>query len=493
MTNAGPSDASGVAIDNVLTLPVGVTVNSVTESTGTFSDPKWTIGNLTSGTSQTRTIVLTVDATTGHGAVITNTASGLVANETLVNTSDDSATETTSVVVVDKIGVSRGGNQFFFDIDGDFVFGGSDQASFFGMPGDTPVIGDWNGDGRDEIGVNRGGNRWYLDSDGNSVFDAGDQAIVFGLPGDVPVIGDWNGDGTDDLGIQRGRRFLFDSNGDDVFTAGDLDFIFGLTGDVTVIGDWNGDGRDEIGVNRGGNLWHLDSDGNNVFDAGDQTIVFGLPGDVPVIGDWNGDGTDDFGVRRDHFFYLDSDGSGVFDTGDQSIAFGMSGDVPIVGKWRDAAALPFARSFVSADSSPLARAEFVTHAPAVLRAFESERQVDSQAIRLKQSTLRLPIESASVVLPFWGTSNGPDTEWSPVPAVDFERELDDLFAKFDELDEGLLLASGSVPDSGRRHRISNRLDCGRTENCHISTSITGATDTDRRRVYVLQQPTKSIF
>src|SRR5207237_159457 len=51
--NNGPSDASGIAVSNTLTLPSGVTVNSITPSQGSFSDPSWTVGSLVSGASAT--------------------------------------------------------------------------------------------------------------------------------------------------------------------------------------------------------------------------------------------------------------------------------------------------------------------------------------------------------------------------------------------------------------------------------------------------------
>ena len=72
----------------------------------------------------------------------------------------------------------------------------------WGLPNDTPVVGDWNGDGK-------GGYRhlfssnsiWSLDSDGNSVWEGSDTSVSWGLPNDTPVVGDWNGDGKVDIGI----------------------------------------------------------------------------------------------------------------------------------------------------------------------------------------------------------------------------------------------------------------------------------------------------
>jgi uncharacterized repeat protein (TIGR01451 family) len=73
VTNAGPDDATGVSVTDVL--PAGLTYNSHTESTGTATEAggtiNWTIGNLNAGSSATLVITTTVTANTG---IITNTA-----------------------------------------------------------------------------------------------------------------------------------------------------------------------------------------------------------------------------------------------------------------------------------------------------------------------------------------------------------------------------------------------------------------------------------
>ena len=62
---------------------------------------------------------------------------------------------------------------------------------WFGAAGWTPVIGDWNGDGKDEIGINKG-YEWYLDYDGNGAYNPSiDKHYWFGAAGWTPVIGTW--------------------------------------------------------------------------------------------------------------------------------------------------------------------------------------------------------------------------------------------------------------------------------------------------------------
>ena len=70
----------------------------------------------------------------------------------------------------------------------------------FGLPGAIPVVGDFNGDGKDEIGVFYKG-EWFLDLNGNGQWDPEDLWAKLGSEADRPVTGDWDGDGKDDIGI----------------------------------------------------------------------------------------------------------------------------------------------------------------------------------------------------------------------------------------------------------------------------------------------------
>lgn len=62
----------------------------------------------------------------------------------------------------------------------------------FGLTGDVPVTGDWDGSGTTKIGVFRHRD-WLLDLNGNGQSDecATDLCLIFGSPGDIPVAGDW--------------------------------------------------------------------------------------------------------------------------------------------------------------------------------------------------------------------------------------------------------------------------------------------------------------
>jgi uncharacterized repeat protein (TIGR01451 family) len=114
VTNNGPSAASGVMVAEDLTLPAGVSRDSVVPSAGIFADVVapdgiWTL-DLLSGATATLTISLTVGDTTATGVdVISDTATvtGTGGGETLINNGDDSATEATSVTAESDLTITK--------------------------------------------------------------------------------------------------------------------------------------------------------------------------------------------------------------------------------------------------------------------------------------------------------------------------------------------------------------------------------------------------
>jgi len=252
----------------------------------------------------------------------------------------------TAKVLSEKLGLFRQGNWYLDLNDNGHWDAGSDQTTAFGLvPGDKPVVGDWNGDGKSERGIYRGGT-WYLDLNGNGKWDGEptDQIISgFGTASDTPVAGDWNGDGNVEIGFYRPstNNWYLDWDGDGVFTPGvDHQTRFGQPGDLPVVGDWTGSGVDRIGLlraNSGSGYWYLDLNGNGVWDSGsDRQVKFGQPGDQPVVGDWNGAGTDLLGLYRQGTWYMDLDGSGSWNgtpTDKVMGKFGQPADVAVVGNW----------------------------------------------------------------------------------------------------------------------------------------------------------------
>jgi hypothetical protein len=137
-----------------------------------------------------------------------------------------------------------------FDTDGDGVLDtcGIDECiENFGASGDLPVVGDWNGAGAEEIGIFRPRyGQWYLDFNANARRDGSrvDKILgPFGISGDLPVVGDWDGTAVIRIGVFRpstGKWYL-DLNGNGKLDSCTVDAClgpFGHAGDLPVVGRW---------------------------------------------------------------------------------------------------------------------------------------------------------------------------------------------------------------------------------------------------------------
>jgi ribosomal protein S16 len=205
----------------------------------------------------------------------------------------------------------------------------------FGIAGDVPLAGDWNGDGITTIGIYRPSeSAFYLSDDNTSGLPA--YAFPFELPGapacKVPIVGDWHGSGIDTIGFyvpEESTFYLVTAHGS---AAGAAVVRFGAPGDVPVIGDWDGNGTSNIGVYRPAERRFLLRNCNSEGEA-DLDFVYGMPGDQPVAGDADGDGIDTVGVYRpaESTFYLRS--RNAAGSPDLVWTFGASGDVPLLGAW----------------------------------------------------------------------------------------------------------------------------------------------------------------
>ena len=123
VTNNGPGTATGVELEETLTLPPGVTIDSVTPSVGTFATPTWTVGMLNAGADATLIIVLTVGASTAPGVdVIASTAIVTAVNETDTDPSNDSSTEATSVDVEADVRLAKSADTLSPDFGATVVF-----------------------------------------------------------------------------------------------------------------------------------------------------------------------------------------------------------------------------------------------------------------------------------------------------------------------------------------------------------------------------------
>jgi len=237
---------------------------------------------------------------------------------------------------------------WLLDYNGDGIYTpGVDKYFSWGSPGDIPVVGDWNGTGTTKVGTfNPSNGYWILDFNGNFLWDGAgtDKFFPWGSPGDTPVVGDWNGTRTTKVGTfgPGTGLWLLDYNGNFAWDGAGVDkyFAWGSPGDTPLVGDWNGSGSTKIGTfGPGTGLWLLDYNGNFAWDGPgvDRYFPWGSPGDTPVVGDWNGTGTTKVGTfgPGTGLWLLDYNGNFTWDGAsvDKYLAWGSPGDTPIVGKW----------------------------------------------------------------------------------------------------------------------------------------------------------------
>jgi hypothetical protein len=208
------------------------------------------------------------------------------------------------------------------------------------------MVGDWNGTGTSKIGMYDPATfAWYLDINANGAWDGEptDKYGYFGVTGGTPVVGDWNGDGRTKIGMFVNNAWYLDYNGNGYWDGEPADkyklFVLpnGQTGGIPVVGDWNGDGTTKIGMFVDPNMWFLDSNGNGLFGNEDRATSFGFPGCLPVTGDWSGTGTTKIGLYDPvtHQWYLDYNGDGGWSLTptDVKYYYGFDGGVPITGNW----------------------------------------------------------------------------------------------------------------------------------------------------------------
>ena len=104
-----------------------------------------------------------------------------------------------------EVGIFNQGT-WTLDINDNHNLDSTDTTFVYGLPTDTPVTGDWTASGHTAVGVFRNVNgvgQWILDINNNHVYDAGDRVFFYGLGTDTPVTGDWSGNGSSKVGVFR--------------------------------------------------------------------------------------------------------------------------------------------------------------------------------------------------------------------------------------------------------------------------------------------------
>jgi hypothetical protein len=193
------------------------------------------------------------------------------------------------------------------------------QAIPFGIDGDQVINRDYDGDGKTDLAVFRRGSApgmpalwFYRGSDPvsnptNGIFTIhwGTTGAVNGSTGDTPVPGDYDGDGKFDIAIYRFGVAVPNTNTYFIRRSSD----FGMTvqpwgnfqTDYILPGDYDGDGKTDYCAARTGALsstpiqWFILQSSNGQM-APVQT--FGISSDLPVQGDYDGDARTDHAVYR---------------------------------------------------------------------------------------------------------------------------------------------------------------------------------------------------
>ncbi|MFG1609483.1 FG-GAP repeat domain-containing protein [Actinoplanes sp. NPDC049265] len=203
---------------------------------------------------------------------------------------------------------------------------------YFAVGTETPLVGDFNGDGRDDIATfTRGAaaDVYVALSTGSSFVGTGWKwHNHFAVGNEIPAVGDFNGDGRDDIAtFTRGTAA-------DVYVALSTGSSFSGTGwkwhnyfavgnEIPAVGDFNGDGRDDIATfTRGASadVYVALSTGSSFSGTGWKWHNYFAAGtELPTVGDFNRDGRADIvtftrGAAADVYVAL-STGSSFSGTG----------------------------------------------------------------------------------------------------------------------------------------------------------------------------------
>ncbi|MBY0526055.1 MAG: hypothetical protein K2R98_21855 [Gemmataceae bacterium] len=232
--------------------------------------------------------------------------------------------------VLPSVGIFRDGTWFLNTVQGAYSPATTFQFNF-GAAGDTPVTGDWNGDGRKDVGVFRNGT-WYLDLVQGAYTPQTALQFNFGGAGDIPVVGRWTGTNIDYVGVYRNGTWFLNTIHGNYSAATTLQFSFGGAGDTPVVGHWTGTSTDYVGVFRNG-TWFLNTVQGGYSAATTLQFNFGGAGDKPVVGEWTNDNASHVGVFRNGTWFLNTVQGGYSAATTLQFNFGSAGDTPVIGQW----------------------------------------------------------------------------------------------------------------------------------------------------------------
>jgi hypothetical protein len=208
--------------------------------------------------------------------------------------------------------------------------GNPDLTFEFGVAGDIPVVGDWDGNGIDTVGVFRPSTQTWLLRNFNSA-GAANVSFAFGTSTSMPVAGDWDGNGTDTVGVYEPASGVWSLRNS--LSAGGADLSFTFTngsGTIPLTGDWDGNGNDTAGYADGSirALRNFNSGG-----APNLLFTFGGVSDKPVTGNWDGAAGDSQGFVQAAAPTHNLRNSNTTGAPDLSFSYALTTDTPIAGDW----------------------------------------------------------------------------------------------------------------------------------------------------------------
>ena len=361
----------------------------------------------------------------------------------------------------------------------------------FAPPDEIPGIGDFNGDGLDDLvkftqkaepGV--GPATVYVSLNDNGTL--GDNTLwhkFFSLKDEIPMVGDFNGDGKDDIitFTQQEQKdaagniigpavvWVSLSTGRNFATSSVWHKFFSLKGEVPGVGDFNGDGKDDIITftqqlqkDANGNVigpavvWVALSDGTKFMTSSVWHKFFSLKGEIPMVGDFNGDGKDDI-VTFTQQQQKDAAGHIIGNAvvwvslstgtrfGPSSIwhtFFSLKGEIPQVGDvnmdGRDDIV-----TFLRGQGTPPERARNVFAALSMGNRFARSITWHSDFAATEQARLENAIVRSPLIGNFFGTTLGDITD----VVADHQRRLPDIFAFRNDAAVHVSAAMGNIPYS----------------------------------------------
>jgi beta-fructofuranosidase len=216
---------------------------------------------------------------------------------------------------------------------------------YFALSGETPLTGDFNGDGKDDIVTFTHGSLsdvYVALSTGTSFGASAKWHDWFAIDGEVPAIGDVNGDGRDDI-ITFTRNADADvyvalSTGSGFGASAKWHDFFGTAGESPGVADVNGDGRDDIVTFTHGSLADVYvalSTGSGFAASAKWHDSFAAGLADPRLGDVNGDGKADIiQFSREGVVHVGlSTGSGFGAAQKWHDFFAPQGEFPYVGDY----------------------------------------------------------------------------------------------------------------------------------------------------------------